>query len=150
MDEPRDVFLLESNATSCNSLGSVTPSLTASLISFANFWKNPEPFQDAYIKLKVNPLSESTIFFELIEIFQTFNIGEYFLPKPKINIAQITHNNNSTNYLFNILREENEDNSMCCNFEFNNLYNMFIKNNFNIYKHPGNNFIIIIFNFCLN
>ena len=57
---------------------------------------------------KVKP--GSTIFFELMELFQIFNINDILSLKTKINVAHLTHNYTSTNYLLNMIREENEDN----------------------------------------
>lgn len=76
---------------------------------------------------KVKP--ESTIFFELMELFQIFSISDFFSSKSKINIAHLTHNYNSTNYLLDMLREDREDNIVSHSFEFNNIYNTFIKSN---------------------
>jgi hypothetical protein len=77
---------------------------------------------------KVKP--ESIIFFELMELFQIFNINDFFSSKQQINIAHLTHNHNSTNYLLNVLREENDDNIFSEDFDFDNLYNIFIKQNY--------------------
>jgi hypothetical protein len=77
---------------------------------------------------KVKP--ESTIFFELMEIFQLFNINDFLSSKKKINIAHLTHNYTSTNYFMNMLREESEDKVVSHCFDFDNLYDIFIKNNF--------------------
>jgi len=75
---------------------------------------------------KVKP--ESNIFFELMEIFNLFNINEFIGIKYKINIAHLTRNNNSTVYLLNMLREENDDNIFCEDFDYNSLFNKFILN----------------------
>jgi hypothetical protein len=52
---------------------------------------------------KVKP--DSIIFFELMELFQVFNISDMLSIKHKINIAHLTNNYTSTNYLLNMLRE---------------------------------------------
>jgi hypothetical protein len=79
---------------------------------------------------KVKP--DSIIFFELMELFQVFNINDVLSLKHKINIAHLTHNYTSTNYLLNMLREENEDNVISEEFNYDNLYKLFIKN---VYQH---------------
>ena len=56
---------------------------------------------------KVKPTSN--IFFELMEVFQVCNIIEMLSFKKQINIAHITKNNSSTNYLMDMLREYNTD-----------------------------------------
>jgi len=88
---------------------------------------------------KVKP--ESTLFFDLMEIFQICNITDILYPKNKINIANFTPNFTSTNYLLNMLREENEDNIIFENFNFNNLYKLFIQ------KDCKNKLDLIIFEF---
>jgi len=77
---------------------------------------------------KVKP--DSIIFFELMELFQVFNINDILSLKHKINIAHLTYNYTSTNYLLNMLREENEDTVISEDFSFYNLYELFIKNNY--------------------
>ena len=52
---------------------------------------------------KVKP--DANIFFELMEIFQMFNINDILATKHKINIAHLTPNHTSTTYLLNMLRE---------------------------------------------
>jgi len=77
---------------------------------------------------KVKP--DSNIFFELMEIFQLFNVNEILALKHKINIAHLTPNNTSTNYLLNMLREDNDDNILCENFNYETIYNLFIRSTF--------------------
>ena len=77
---------------------------------------------------KVKP--DSIIFFELMELFQIFNINEILSLKQKINVAHLTHNYSSTNYLLNMLREENEDNIISEYFNYDNLYTLFITNTY--------------------
>jgi hypothetical protein len=74
---------------------------------------------------KVKP--DSSIFFELMELFQVFNINDILSLKDNITVAHLTHNYSSTNYLLNMLREENQDNIVSEDFNYNNLYEMFIK-----------------------
>jgi hypothetical protein len=78
---------------------------------------------------KVKP--DATIFFELMELFQFFNITDTISLKNQINVAHLTYNHSSTNYLLNMLREDNEDNIISEDFDYNNLYKLFIKNNYN-------------------
>ena len=79
---------------------------------------------------KVKP--DSTIFFELMELFQIFNISDILSLKHKISIAHLTHNHKSTNYLLNMLREENNDNVISEDFNFENLSeNICLRGGFN-------------------
>jgi hypothetical protein len=91
---------------------------------------------------KVKP--ESNIFFELMEIFNLFNINDIIGIKYKINIAHLTRNNNSTVYLLNMLREFNDDIVFCEDFDFDKLSNIFILNKFH------HNFDLFIFELNLN
>lgn len=77
---------------------------------------------------KVKP--DSNIFFELLEMFQVCNINENICNKNKIKIAHLTHNFASTNYLLNMIREENDDIIINEPFIYNNICNKFIKNSF--------------------
>lgn len=77
---------------------------------------------------KVKP--DSIIFFELMELFQIFNINDMLSLKHKINVAHLTYNYTSTNYLLNMIREENEDSVISKDFNYYNLYNLFIKNTY--------------------
>ena len=77
---------------------------------------------------KVKP--ESSIFFELMEVFQLLNMNDSFSLKNKINIAHLTPNNASTNYLLNMIREDKDDNILCEDFNYDHLYNMFITNTY--------------------
>lgn len=58
---------------------------------------------------KVKP--DSNIFFELMEIFQTFNLSEIIdnIKSDNKTILHITNNYNSTAYLLNMLREDSGD-----------------------------------------
>jgi len=78
---------------------------------------------------KVKP--ESIIFFELMEVFQLLNINDTFALKSNINIAHLTPNHTSTNDLLNMIREDKNDNIYCKDFNFTELYNIFITNNYN-------------------
>jgi hypothetical protein len=78
---------------------------------------------------KVKP--DATIFFELMELFQFFNITDTISLKNKINVAHLTYNYSSTNYLLNMFREDNEDNIISEDFNYTKLYNLFIKNVYN-------------------
>lgn len=77
---------------------------------------------------KVKP--DSNIFFELLEMFQVCNINESICNKYRIKAAHLTHNFASTNYLLNMIREENDDIIINEAFVYNNIYNKFIKNSF--------------------
>ena len=78
---------------------------------------------------KVKP--ESNIFFELMEIFQLCNIFDSLLSpstttKNKMNITHLTPNYTSTNYLLNMLREDNEDNVVFEDFDYKTLCDKFV------------------------
>lgn len=77
---------------------------------------------------KVKP--DAIIFFELMELFQIFNISDILSLKHKINIAHLTYNYTSTNYLLNMLREENEDEIISEDFNYDTLYKLFIQNTY--------------------
>ena len=77
---------------------------------------------------KVKP--DANIFFELMEIFQLFNLNDLLSSKSKINIAHLTPNYTSTNYLLNMLREDNDDNILCEDFDYNKLFDLFITNRY--------------------
>jgi len=79
---------------------------------------------------KVKP--ESSLFFDLMEIFQICNITEFLSDISKINIANFTPNFTSTNYLLNMLREENEDVTINESFDFDVLCEKYIKNTIDI------------------
>lgn len=74
---------------------------------------------------KVKP--SSNIFFELMEVFQICNISEILSLKKQINIAHLTSNNSSTIDLLNMLREEHDDTIINLDFDYEQLYNTFIK-----------------------
>ena len=86
---------------------------------------------------KVKP--DANIFFELMEIFQMFNINDILATKHKINIAHLTPNHTSTTYLLNMLREENNDFIIVEDFDYNKLYNKFVTNKFVINNPVTNN-----------
>ena len=103
-------------------------------IEYVNKIVNPFEFihtnvPDSIISVsKVKP--DSNMFFELMEIFQLFNINEVLLTKNKINIAHLTPNYTSTNYLLDMLREDIDDFIITEDFNYNKLYNMFVTNKF--------------------
>ena len=74
---------------------------------------------------KVKP--ESAIFFELMELFQVFNVSDLLSLKNNLNIAHLTHNHTSTTYLLNMFREENNDNVISEVFDYEKITNIFIK-----------------------
>jgi hypothetical protein len=75
---------------------------------------------------KVKP--ESSLFFDLMEIFQICYITDFLSNKDKINIANFTPNFTSSNYLLNMLREENEDTLINEFFDYDVLLEKYIKN----------------------
>jgi len=77
---------------------------------------------------KVKP--DSIIFFELMEIFQAFNINDTLILNTTLSIAHFTHNYTSTNYLLNMLREDHMDTVISEEFHFDNLYNLFINHTY--------------------
>jgi hypothetical protein len=79
---------------------------------------------------KVKP--ESSLFFDLMEIFQICNITEFLSDISKINIANFTPNFSSTNYLLNMLREDNEDITINEFFDYNILCEKYVKNTLSI------------------
>jgi hypothetical protein len=74
--------------------------------------------------------ADAIIFFELMETFQVFNINDMLSLKDRINVAHLTNNYTSTNYLLNMLREEHEDNIISEDFNYDKLYELFIKNTY--------------------
>ena len=105
-------------------------------INFVN--KIVNPFEFIYTNVPGSTISVSKvkpddiIFFELMEIFQVFNISDELSFNHTIHIAHFTHNYTSTNYLLNMLREENEDTVISEAFHFDKIYNLFIRQS---YKH---------------
>lgn len=91
---------------------------------------------------KVKP--DASIFFELFEVFQCFNINEILCLKNKISVAHLTANYSSTCYLLNMLREDNNDTIVYNNFNHERLYEFFITNN---YSH-NLDLLICEFNDC--
>jgi hypothetical protein len=74
---------------------------------------------------KVKP--ESILFFDLMEIFQLCNITDILSEKNKIKIANFTPNFTSSNYLLNMLREENEDTIINEFFNYDILCDKYVK-----------------------
>lgn len=103
-----------------------------SIIQYINEIVNPYEFIHTNVpgtQLSVSKVKpESNIFFELMEIFNLFNINEIIGIKYKINIAHLSRNNNSTVYLLNMLREENDDNIFYEDFDYDSLFNKYILN----------------------
>jgi len=75
---------------------------------------------------KVKP--SSNIFFELMEIFHVCNIIDFLQLKKQFHIAHITKNNSSTNYLIDMLRENNTDININEEFDYQQICNNFVKN----------------------
>lgn len=119
-----------------------------SIIQYINEIVNPYEFIHTNVPgtqisvSKVKP--DSNIFFELMEIFNLLNVNDIIGIKYKINIAHLTRNNNSTVYLLNMLREENDDNIFCEDFDYDSLFNKFILNKLD------NKFDLFIFEFKTN
>jgi len=94
------------------------------------------PFEFIYTNVPDSTISvskvkaDSNIFFELMEIFKVFSIDDNLSLKNKINIAHLTSNYSSTNYLMNMLREDNNDYVISETFNYDKLYDLFIKNTY--------------------
>lgn len=108
-------------------------------ISIEYINKMVNPFEFIYTNVPGSTISvskvkpDSSIFFELMELFQLFGINDILTLKNKINIAHLTPNYSSTNYLLNMLREENNDCIISKDFNYNKLYELFI-NKYNYHK----------------
>ena len=76
---------------------------------------------------KVKP--ESHIFYELMEIFYTLNICEIIKNKPKITSSHFSPNYTSSSYLFNLMREEYDDNYVIHDFNTKKIINYVSSNN---------------------
>ena len=78
-------------------------------ISIEYINKIVNPFEFIYTNVPGSTISvskvkpDSSIFFELMELFQLFGINDILTLKNKINIAHLTPNYSSTNYLLNML-----------------------------------------------
>jgi hypothetical protein len=116
-------------------------------ISIEYINKIVNPFEFIYTNVPGSTISvskvkpDSNIFFELLELFQLFGINDILTLKNKINIAHLTPNYSSTNYLLNMLREENNDYIISKKFNYNDLYELFIN------KYFFNKLDLIIFEF---
>ena len=110
------------------------PKINEVTIEYVNKIVNPFEFIHTNVPGSIISVSkvkpDANIFFELMEIFQLFNINEILSTKHKINIAHLTPNYTSTNYLLNMLREESDDNIISEDFDYNKLHNMFLTNKF--------------------
>ena len=127
-DVYNQLFKLEDNTnTSDSKVNDVT-------IEYVNKIVNPFEFIHTNVPGSIISVSkvkpDANIFFELMEIFQLFNINEILSTNHKINIAHLTPNYTSTNYLLNMLREDNDDNIISEDFDYNKLYDMFITKKF--------------------
>jgi hypothetical protein len=91
---------------------------------------------------KVKP--DANIFFELLEVFQLFGLNEILSSNHKINVAHLTPNHSSTSYLVNMLREDNDDDLLCEDFNYNRLFDLFVTNK---YQH-NLDLLICEFNAC--
>jgi hypothetical protein len=88
---------------------------------------------------KVKP--DSNLFFELMELFQIFDINE-LLQKNQINIGHFTPNHSSSNYYLNMLREDNTDNIIAEPFNYDDIYDKMIQGQLN----QGYDLLIFEFN----
>ena len=106
-------------------------------ISIEYINKIVNPFEFIYTNVPGSTISvskvkpDAIIFFELMELFQLFGINDILTLKNKINIAHLTPNYSSTNYLLNMLREENNDCIISKDFNYDNLYELFITKHYN-------------------
>jgi len=125
----KQLFQLEETNNNNN-----TNTNTRVTIDYINKIVNPFEFINSNVPGSTISVSkvkaDSIIFFELMELFQVFNISDILSLKHKINIAHLTYNYKSTNYLLNMLREENEDNIISEDFNYDNLYKLFIQNTY--------------------
>jgi hypothetical protein len=116
----------------CNQLLKLQESNEDANIDYINKIVNPFEFIHSNVPgssisvSKVKP--DSNIFFELMELFQIFNITDTLSSKPKIHVAHLTHNYSSTNELLNIIREESEDNIILESFHYDKLCDKFLRN----------------------
>jgi hypothetical protein len=114
-------------------------------IDFINKIINPFEFINTNVPGSIISVSkvkpESNIFFELIEIFQTCNINDFLSSKNQMNIAHLTPNNRSTNYLIDIIREDQNDIVINEDFDYENICNLFIRQ----HTQPKLDLIIIEF-----
>jgi hypothetical protein len=106
-------------------------------MSIEHINKIVNPFEFIYTNVPGSTISvskvkpDSIIFFELMEIFKVFTVDDILSLKHKINIAHLTPNFTSTNYLMNMIREDNNDCIFSEDFNYNKLYELFIKNQYN-------------------
>ena len=128
----KQLFNLNNNNNNSNNNNNNTDSDDEITIEFINKIVNPFEFIHTNVPGSIISVSEvrpdANIFFELMEIFQLFNVNEVLSLKHKINIAHLTPNYSSTNYLLNMIREDNDDTIICEDFIYDNLYKLFIKN----------------------
>lgn len=102
-------------------------------LSFEYINRIINPFENIYSVLPSllnNSNPETSIFFELLELLQLFNIGELVDKKQQINAAYLTNNYSSILQLINIVREYNDDTTISSDFNYNFLFHLFINNNF--------------------
>ena len=128
------IFYLNDIYTQLVKLNDNVTDLNEITIDYINKMVNPFEFIHTNVPGSIISVSkvkpDANIFFELMEVFQIFNINEIFSLRHKINIAHLTPNHSSTNYLLNMLREENDDTIVCEDFDYVILYNRFITNKF--------------------
>jgi hypothetical protein len=107
---------------------------STSTIDYINQIVNPFEFIHTVVPGSTISVSkvktESRTFFELMEIFQLFSINEFLASKQIMNIAHLTPNHNSTNYLLNMIRENQNDFILCEDFDYDKITALFLKNKF--------------------
>ena len=109
------IYYLNETYTNLLKLGEQIDFSSTNRISIEYINKIVNPFEFIHTNVpgtilsvsKVKP--DSSLFFDLMEIFQMCYITDFLSDKLRINIANFTPNFTSSNYLLNMLREENED-----------------------------------------
>jgi hypothetical protein len=105
---------------------------TSITIDYINKIVNPFEFIHTNVPGTILSVSKvkpgSSLFFDLMEIFQICNITDFLADMTKISIANFTPHFTSSNYLLNMLREENEDIIINEFFNFDILCEKYITN----------------------
>jgi len=71
--------------------------------------------------------TDNNVFYELMELLQTCNLMDYLTESPHLSICHIGPNNETTNYLLDMIREDKNDNLVALNFDVNLLNSMFLQ-----------------------
>lgn len=117
----------------CKNKNQIKNSITNS-ITFEYINKIVNPFEFIHTNVpgtflsvsKVKP--DACLFFDLMEIFNICNITDVLSLKNKIHIGNFTDNFSSSNYLLNMLREDNDDIIINDPFDYAIIYEKYIKN----------------------